>query len=189
MKDEFPQRKSPRAKWCEYNEGLYFVTVCTRNMKHHFGKIENGAMTLTRTGVFLTHELKNASLHHPHVEILQYVVMPNHFHAIVKISPPVGTQRAASESTDNTFYSEQQADAARCVPTSSPCKTAATKSLLSCYVASLKSVVTRYAHSIQVYFAWQPRYHDHVIRGIEDGNNIAQYIKGNIANWERDCFY
>ena len=88
MKDEFPQRKSPRAKWCEYNEGLYFVTVCTRNMKHHFGKIENGAMTLTRTGVFLTHELKNASLHHPHVEILQYVVMPNHFHAIVKISPP-----------------------------------------------------------------------------------------------------
>ena len=26
MKNEFPQRKSPRAKWCEYNEGLYFVT-------------------------------------------------------------------------------------------------------------------------------------------------------------------
>lgn len=82
MKDEFPQRKSPRAKWCEYNEGLYFVTVCTRNMKHHFGKIENGAMTLTRTGVFLTHELKNASLHHSHIEIPLHVVMPNHFHAM-----------------------------------------------------------------------------------------------------------
>ena len=185
MKDEFPQRKSPRAKWCEYNEGLYFVTVCTRNMEHHFGKIENGAMTLTRTGVFLTHELKNASLHHSHIEIPLHVVMPNHFHAIVKISPPVGTQRAASESTDNTFYSEQQADAARCVPTSNRNK----HYLLSTFIASLKSAVTRYAHSIQVDFTWQPRYHDHVIRGIEDGNNIAQYIKGNIANWERDCVY
>ena len=170
MKDEFPQRKSPRAKWCEYNEGLYFVTVCTRNMKHHFGKIENGAMTLTRTGVFLTHELKNASSHHPHVEILQYVVMPNHFHAIVKVTEPVTLN---------------ETDTARRVPTSNGNR----HYLLSTFIASLKSAVTRYAHSIQVDFAWQPRYHDHVIRGIEDGNNIAQYIKGNIANWEHDCFY
>lgn len=38
-------------------------------------------------------------------------------------------------------------------------------------------------------FAWQPRYHDHKIRGVQDGNNISDYIENNVYNWESDCFY
>ena len=35
------QRKTPRASWIEYNEGMYFITICTRDKKHYFGMIQN----------------------------------------------------------------------------------------------------------------------------------------------------
>ena len=37
-------------------------------------------------------------------------------------------------------------------------------------------------------FAWQPRYHDHIIRGIDDLNNIGDYIENNVARWSYDRF-
>ena len=87
-------RKSPRAKWLEYNEGLYFITVCTHKREHYFGEIIDAEMHLSPIGKYLYEELENASVHHPHINILQFVVMPNHFHAIVDVT-----------------------NAARCVPT------------------------------------------------------------------------
>ena len=43
---------SARAKWHDYNGGMYFVTVCTRNRKHFFGEIHNGVMHLTEIGKY-----------------------------------------------------------------------------------------------------------------------------------------
>lgn len=183
--EERPQRKSPRADWLEYNEGRYFVTVCTRDHRHCFGEIENGVMTLTTVGRYLDEELKNAALRHPHIEIVQYVVMPNHFHAIINI---VGTQRIASETNNR-----KQADALRCVPTREQRLTEGIRikhrTLLASCIGGIKAAVTRYARANGIPFAWQPRYHDHAIRGVDDNNNISQYIANNVLNWEKDCFY
>lgn len=185
MECKLPKRKSPRAQWGEYNEGLYFVTVCTGNHKFFFGQISEGKIKLSEIGRFLANELETASLHHPHVRILQYVVMPNHFHAIVKIM-------------EDAFTSDykrvvRQPDAARNVPTSEQrlngCGKGDCRPLLSSYVGSLKSAVTKYAHQCKKDFSWQPRYHDHIIRGVQDGNNISTYIENNVANWTKDCFY
>ena len=78
-------RKSPRAKWLEYNEGVYFLTICTLNHVHYFGTIVDGEMCLSAVGAFLQNELEHIEQHHPHVSVLQYVVMPNHFHALLRI--------------------------------------------------------------------------------------------------------
>ena len=163
-------RKSPRAKWLEYNEGLYFITVCTHKREHYFGEIIDAEMHLSPIGKYLYEELENASVHHPHINILQFVVMPNHFHAIVNVN-----------------------NAARCVPTIDDRMTNGLKSsqrpLLSTYIGSLKSATTKFAHAYQLEFAWQSRYHDHYIRGVDDMNQISQYIEGNVLHWEKDCFY
>ena len=98
--NKLPQRKSPRAQWLEYNEGTYFVTVCTNERQHSFGEIRDGRMGMTGIGLFLVNELEHISLHHSHINVLQYVVMPNHFHAIIEI---VGTQRAASANVNPTI--------------------------------------------------------------------------------------
>ena len=30
---------SARANWHDYNGGVYFVTICTKNREHYFGEI------------------------------------------------------------------------------------------------------------------------------------------------------
>ena len=36
---------------------------------------------------------------------------------------------------------------------------------------------------------FQRSFHDHVIRGDEDYQKIAEYIDTNVLRWEKDCFY
>ncbi len=181
----FPKRKSPRAPWLTYNEGDYFVTVCTNEMKYHFGKIVDGKMYFTPIGEFLYKELENVEIHHPHVEILIYTVMPNHFHAIVRINTPCKTDAIHRVPTGKpralTGDERMQNKVGERHETSNP--------LLSTFIGQLKSSITRYAHQKGIAFKWQSRYHDHVIRNTCDGNNISRYIENNVANWTKDCFY
>jgi REP element-mobilizing transposase RayT len=177
INDNLPQRKSPRAKWIEYNEGMFFITICTHHKKHYFGEIIDEEMHFSKIGKTLNDELENTSLHHPHIEVPIFVVMPNHFHSIVIIKKG----------------QNQHADATRSVPTSkerlSNGINSDKRTLLSTYIGCLKAAVTRYAHTLNENFKWQSRYHDHAIRNINELNNISQYIKTNVAKWEHDCFY
>jgi REP element-mobilizing transposase RayT len=170
---ELAKRKSPRATWLDYNEGEYFVTVCTQGHKHFFGNIHQGKMLLSEIGKHLVACIENTPHHQPHIRIVQYVVMPNHFHAIIKVEPQPDTPCRVPTKADRL---EQKIKIQR-LP------------LLSAYIGILKSSVTKFANENSIQFAWQPRFHDHIIRGIEDRNNISQYIENNILNWETDCFY
>jgi putative transposase len=38
-------------------------------------------------------------------------------------------------------------------------------------------------------FTWQRSYYDHIIRNMESYQNIAEYIKNNPLNWNKDRFY
>jgi REP element-mobilizing transposase RayT len=174
-----PQRKSPRAKWLEYNEGMYFITICTNNRIHYFGEIDNNKLKFSPIGEFLHNELAVENTHHRNVKVLQFVVMPNHFHAIVELS-----------SNDTTLL--KNSDTARRVPTIEERMAMTIKTplpRLSSFVGGLKSAITKYAHSLNLEFAWQPRYHDHAIRGVNDMNNISTYIENNVEIWQKDCFY
>ncbi|MHB9056918.1 MAG: transposase [Paludibacteraceae bacterium] len=61
--------------------------------------------------------------------------------------------------------------------------------LLSVCIGGLKSAVTNYAHTNKINFAWQTRFHDHIIRDTNEMNRIADYIENNVTNWALDCFY
>lgn len=174
MTDAYPIRKSPRAQWLDYNGATYFVTICTKEMRHFFGEIYDNEMHLSPIGQYLHNELSAPTAHHPHIDVPLFTVMPNHIHMIVT----VGTQRAVS--AEDEKIPPSTTDTARRVPTS--------HTLLGSYIASLKSSVTRYANQIGLPFKWQPRYHDHVIRGIDDANNIGRYITENVLRWQIDRF-
>ena len=184
MTNAYPIRKTPRAQWFEYNEALYFVTICTHGMRHYFGEIYDDIMHLTPLGQYLFEELSSPSLHHPHIEIPLFAVMPNHLHALVR----VGTRRTVSA---EDVTPQPLADVARRVPTERNARSVGRlpHTLLGNYVASLKSSVTRYARKNNISFKWQGRYHDHIIRNNDDMNNIGQYIENNVSRWKTDCFY
>ena len=60
---------------------------------------------------------------------------------------------------------------------------------LSRIIGQYKSAVTKYANEHDISFAWQPRFHDHIIRNWTEMNHIAQYIQHNPEKWELDRFY
>jgi REP element-mobilizing transposase RayT len=60
---------------------------------------------------------------------------------------------------------------------------------LGVVIGGFKQAVTRFARRNNLEFDWQKRYHDHIIRNINDGNNIAKYIEDNVAKWDSDCFH
>ncbi len=82
---------SARAEWWEYYEGIYFITIVTKNRRHYFGQIirnsETGQneMQLSILGKFVDDEIPKMMDHYPYVYIPTWIVMPNHIHFIIMI--------------------------------------------------------------------------------------------------------
>jgi putative transposase len=81
-----PNRRSIRMRGYDYaSEGAYFVTICTDEMRHLFGRIANGVMATNALGNIAQQCWDAIPQHMPHVDIGEFVVMPNHVHGIVVI--------------------------------------------------------------------------------------------------------
>ncbi|MDE6555477.1 MAG: transposase [Duncaniella sp.] len=167
-------RKSPRAQFLSYDEGEFFITICTLRKKHYFGEIENGEMILSDVGIYLKEQLERCKELFSNLIIPVYVIMPNHLHFIVSINE-LGKNKYNAQRSPNPVL-RPNPTCRRHVPT------------LSKYISSLKGTVTKYAWSKGYEFGWQSRYHDHLIRGLKDLNNISDYIVNNVARWKSDCF-
>ena len=95
----------PSARWAAWNygsNGAYFVTICTANHAHYFGKITNNEMVPTPLGRAEVDFWNEIPAHFPFVELDAFVVMPNHVHGIIIIDKPGGiveTQDFASRLT------------------------------------------------------------------------------------------
>ncbi|MFZ2834536.1 MAG: glucose-6-phosphate dehydrogenase [Candidatus Moraniibacteriota bacterium] len=82
-------RKSNRLENFDYSQnGMYFVTICTKNREHYFGEIVNGKMILNELGKITENVWKNLPHHYLNIKLDTYTIMPNHFHCIIEI---VGT--------------------------------------------------------------------------------------------------
>lgn len=136
-------------------------------------------MHLSDIGNFLYTQLKNVKQFYETIDIPEYVIMPNHLHAIVRICNPYILEKGNSIVEQRCTNPSLRANATcqRYIP------------LLSRYISSLKNVVTKFAKLNQIEFCWQSRYHDHLIRKNSEGNKIVDYIRNNIVNWQNDCFY
>jgi len=62
------------------------------------------------------------------------------------------------------------------------------KNTISSIVGSYKSAVTKYCNRLNLPFAWQPRFYDHIIRNERSFHMISNYIKNNPSKWEDDSF-
>ena len=63
------------------------------------------------------------------------------------------------------------------------------RGLLSTTIGGLKRAITHFARENGIYFQWQTRFHDHIVRDWDDLNRIADYIQHNPARWLQDKFY
>ena len=178
MSDDRFQNKyrieSARASWHDYDGGSYFITICTKNREHFFGEIVNGEMVLSDIGKYAEEQFKNVSSHYPYAEIQFWTIMPNHLHAIVIID---GNKTKYDRRVVETWRAASLRDIANL------------QGWLSVVIGGLKSSITRFTNENALNFAWQPRFHDHIVRDTPDMNRIADYIENNVANWVDDEFY
>jgi len=79
-------RRSIRLKGYNYSQaGLYFITLCTQNRSFLFGKIKNREMILNDAGRMVENEWLKLPERFKNIALHEYIVMPNHFHAILEI--------------------------------------------------------------------------------------------------------
>ena len=236
---EIHHRRSVRLQNYDYAQaGLYFVTICVKDHECLFGEIcttrrgnacvapTNGvveisenddvpAMILNEMGEIAQNEwLRTAELR-PSVVLHNFVVMPNHFHAIIEIvdcghsggncvvpenddgtthtagaTHTVGARRALplhAQHAQHAQYTMPQHQYANELPQSRFQNQG--KNTLSAIVGAFKSAVTKNIHQLGLYFAWQRNYHEHVIRNYREYEKIADYIDNNPIRWNTDCFY
>lgn len=152
-----------------YDGGMYFVTICAREHRHYFGKIDGEAKTiLTPIGQFVEKQIQETKQLRKNInaDIPMYVIMPNHIHLILFIDNFAPT---TDDDSINKFGSQSQNVAS--------------------IIRGIKSSVTGYARKNEIPFAWQERYHDRIIRDYNELNRIADYILNNPYNWLTDKYY
>ena len=80
------QRRSIRLPGYDYSQaGEYFITICTHEHEYLFGEIANDEMQLNAFGRIVDSEWQKSAEIRTEIELGAYVIMPNHFHAIVHI--------------------------------------------------------------------------------------------------------
>ena len=92
MDKELPKRKHPRLNNYDYSfAGAYFITICTQNRRcvlscivgRGLAPAETNAIEYTSFGKIAEKQLFLLEERYPYLEVDQYVIMPNHIHAIM----------------------------------------------------------------------------------------------------------
>jgi REP element-mobilizing transposase RayT len=164
------RNKTARAPWWDYGEdAAYFVTINTRDRRRSFGDVMDEKMQLSEIGNIANQCWIDIPKHFPFVRLGDYVVMPDHVHGILII--------------DKTGYNAGPKPAPDWQHQPSKNKFGPQSQNLPSLVRGYKIGVTKGARKIIPGFAWQPRYHDHLIRDEWEYQRIAAYIQNNPKNW------
>lgn len=154
--------------WDYTTDAWYFITICTRDRQHFFGHIASRQMHLSTIGKIVAEEWQKTSEIRPSVTLDAWVVMPNHFHAIIGIQN--------GHSTVETFRRNVSTNPPKLRPNS-----------LGSIVGQFKSVCTkRIWAGGSPEFGWQPRFYDRIIRDQAAFDRVRLYIQNNPANWQTD---
>ncbi len=156
-------RKSIRLKGYDYSQaGLYFITICVQDRACLFGEISMGKMKLNDAGEMVETEWLKLPERFQNIELHEFVVMPNHFHAILQIvAPTVVIQKNIGEMMD------------------------AFKSITTVeYIRGVKKLGWGSFNGK----LWQRDYYENIIRDEQAFQNISDYIANNPARFPTDKF-
>ncbi|MBI4962140.1 MAG: transposase [Desulfomonile tiedjei] len=168
-------RRSIRLMDYDYSQsGAYFVTICTTDRASVLGEISDGQVSLNELGEIVAETWQWLERHYEYLELDEWLVMPNHLHAIVVIGDSLC--RGASGSALIPGGSRTAPTAARRKP-------------LGRLIGSFKTVSTKQINEIRKspgMGLWQRNYYEHVIRSEKSLNAIREYIEANPFHWQDD---
>ena len=155
MSEKYQNRyRIPSARlqnWDYGTDAAYFVTICTKDRECYFGDVMDGTMQLSEMGEIVKTEWIKTFEMRPDMNLImdEYIIMPNHFHAIIIIG--------------ENEYNMRGRDAMHCVSAGTTNKFGPQSKNLASIIRGFKMGVTKNARQIHAGFEWQARFYDHII--------------------------
>lgn len=173
--------------------GYYFITICTKNKTQYFGQIRNDKVILSEIGAIAEEEWNKLPDKYEDIELDIYQVMPDHFHGIIilneisanenKNAPgfliPLGLEVPMGQVPTMPSKNKDNSDEAGIRPLNKR----SLSSILNHYKGAVKK---RCKERRFTEFAWQPLFHDRIIRNETELYNIRKYISENPIGWDKD---
>jgi REP element-mobilizing transposase RayT len=176
--------KSSRLNNFDYSSsGIYFITICTYHHNNFFGKIINQQMELSKMGMIVNQCLIDIPKHFKKIILDEYIVMPNHVHILFHVETPYMASLQTNSKVKIINYSHKNH------PDFYKRLNQKSNQLIPKIIQQFKSAVTRQINPKTIFFAWQPRYHDIIVKDERQYSTIKNYIKNNVINWERDKYF
>ncbi len=182
MSTHGPERRTMRLRDFDYRQpGFYFITICVKDHKLVFGKIDDGKMHLNHKGLIVQHAWDKLPRRFPGIELDQYVIMPNHIHGIIilKDEQPILYRKVNTEHVPERFkeYRQNVVHPYKQMP------------VLGQIVRSFKGEATYHIHITTPGFAWQKGFYESVLSDDKALDATRFYIVNNPMRWQLDKLY
>jgi REP element-mobilizing transposase RayT len=212
--------------WDYSSNGMYFITLVTQNRVCNLGYVYRQPQTphthsttnhsyvqLSNFGKIVDAEWHKSFEIRNELLLDQYVIMPNHLHAIVLINNELmANDDVVNEITDDVNDDDDDVEthgraSLQSQPQPQQSKSQSSQPFyrlpksISSFLAGFKSAVNskiddyidendldmpKYNRNNHFF---QPNYHDHIIRDEQSYKRISEYIINNPAKWANDKFH
>ncbi len=163
---DIQSRKSNRlSSFCYSTPGVYFITICTTDRKCILSTVEGGGVldapiiTLKPYGLIAQNVLTEINQTYRHIDIEKYVIMPNHIHLLIQLSP---------QSVNGSSRTPTPANEA---------------------IPQFISTFKRFCNKQYGQNMWQRSYDDRIIRNEAMYRKVWEYIDTNPHKWQQDRYY
>jgi REP element-mobilizing transposase RayT len=112
--------------------------------------VENGKMILSELGIIAEKFWREIPDHFPNIKLDEFIIMPDHIHGILIINRDYSVQASKLDA-----------------------------STIGIIINQFKRICTITIKTRGFDFAWQSRFHDHIIRTNSELNRIRKYIREN----------
>lgn len=182
---EIHHRRSIRLKGYDYSQaGAYFITICCKDMKGSFGKIENDEIILNEFGKIAFDGWMKLPARYANFELDVFQIMPNHLHGIVVLNSVGGWLAPARFSRLQPHLEKFQSGQPQGFAPTVGDIIGAYKSLVANECLDIFKSKNEIMGKL-----WQRNFYEHIIRNEKSYKNISDYIVNNPDNWRDDKFY
>ena len=163
-------RKDSRLKNYDYSRsGIYYVTFCTYERICYLRDGDDANLRYYNQGSLAEAFLNMMSVFNQNVEVLDYVVMPDHIHVLLSLNNDEADKRYFEECHDLDITLD---------------RAKVQKDSLSSIIGHFKASITRHCRRQHLEMKWQKGFYDRVIRTNEELDSIKKYIRENESMWD-----
>lgn len=163
-----------RAKFWDYNrDGTYFVTLVMSNRHNFFGRVFKKEVELSAAGRIVNQVWKEMEEQYRFVRLDEFVVMPDHFHAILKLE----LTKLCYFMVENRVLEKNGGVTGE--------KNPMLYFGLSTVIRWFKGRTTYELRKLYSNFKWLKGYHDRIVRDERALKTIRRYIRNNPRKWKK----